>query len=194
MGFLLGIFLLRSPNVVRKKSGGVRLPVDGEEGSGLGVGEGEVGERGERERPVSTMSTRTAGGTSRPPTTKFSPLPPLPLPERMRSASPLPPLLDTTKTVAATTSVVPSGPPQLLDSTLPAPTAMKSTLTTPKRAVHWLWWSIRAAALVLAVVFLALLTRGFYKSHQTTCGWCKYLSCLPVDGWCEIGELVFVNN
>lgn len=57
-----------------------------------------------------------------------------------------------------------------------------------RKPLWWAWWLVRVAALVAVIsVFIALL-HNFYTSRNT-CSWCKYLSCLPVNGWCEMGEL-----
>jgi membrane associated rhomboid family serine protease len=66
-----------------------------------------------------------------------------------------------------------------------------------RKPLWWAWWLIRAGALVAVTVVFILLLNNFYV-YRTTCGWCKYLSCLvspfpgaPVDlgdveanGWC----------
>lgn len=66
-----------------------------------------------------------------------------------------------------------------------------------RRPIWWLWWFVRAAALVGALVGFVLLLQNFYI-WGTTCGWCKYLSCLPVttggQDWCAVGNLNFSNN
>ncbi|TKA73074.1 hypothetical protein B0A49_02157 [Cryomyces minteri] len=52
---------------------------------------------------------------------------------------------------------------------------------------------LRAGALVGVVAASVALLRNFYV-FRTTCGWCKYLSCLPVNNWCNIGNLQFTNS
>ncbi|KAK4103819.1 rhomboid-domain-containing protein [Parathielavia hyrcaniae] len=52
----------------------------------------------------------------------------------------------------------------------------------------WAWWLIRAGALAAVTVVFILLLNNFYVT-RATCGWCKYLSCLPVSNWCDIGNL-----
>ncbi|KAK6345202.1 hypothetical protein TWF718_007129 [Orbilia javanica] len=52
----------------------------------------------------------------------------------------------------------------------------------------WVWWLVRAAMLALAVISFILLLRNFYI-YNGECKWCRYLTCLPVANWCEIGNL-----
>jgi membrane associated rhomboid family serine protease len=79
-----------------------------------------------------------------------------------------------------------------------------------RKPLWWVWWLIRAGALVGIIVAFIVLLNDFYK-HRTNCSWCKYLSCLvsmdplpppytslaramlltaiqPVHDWCEMGE------
>ena len=46
-----------------------------------------------------------------------------------------------------------------------------------RKPLWWAWWLIRVGALVLVLVVFILLLNNFYV-YRTTCGWCKYLSCL----------------
>ncbi|KIW03610.1 uncharacterized protein PV09_05363 [Verruconis gallopava] len=57
-----------------------------------------------------------------------------------------------------------------------------------RKPLWWAWWLIRAGALVLVVVVFIVLINNFY-TQKDKCGWCKYLSCLPVKNWCDIGNL-----
>ncbi|KAG0336093.1 hypothetical protein BG004_008202 [Podila humilis] len=43
---------------------------------------------------------------------------------------------------------------------------------------------LRIIALPLIVLVLVLGITNFYKGDNT-CTWCKYLSCLPINGWCD---------
>ena len=67
-----------------------------------------------------------------------------------------------------------------------------------RRGVWWAWWLVRVGALVGVLVGFVLLIQNFYQLHPTTCGWCKYLSCLPVTvggtNWCQVGNLDFTNT
>lgn len=66
-----------------------------------------------------------------------------------------------------------------------------------RRPIWWAWWFVRAAALFGALIGFILLLENFYV-WGTTCGWCKYLSCLPVTvsgtDWCSIGTLQITSN
>jgi len=46
-----------------------------------------------------------------------------------------------------------------------------------RKPLWWAWWFIRAGALVGVLIGFIVLLRNFYV-YRTTCGWCKYLSCL----------------
>ncbi|KAI5860529.1 rhomboid-domain-containing protein [Durotheca rogersii] len=57
-----------------------------------------------------------------------------------------------------------------------------------RRPLWWVWWLVRAGFLILVIVVLIVLLENFYK-NQNNCTWCKYLSCLPINNWCDIGNL-----
>lgn len=57
-----------------------------------------------------------------------------------------------------------------------------------RKPLWWGWWLLRAGALIGVLVGFIVLINNFYKYHDT-CGWCKYLSCLPVSDWCELENL-----
>jgi membrane associated rhomboid family serine protease len=57
-----------------------------------------------------------------------------------------------------------------------------------RKPLWWAWWLLRAGALIGVLVAFVVLLNNFYKYHDT-CSWCKYLSCLPVNGWCDLGNL-----
>ncbi|KXL46916.1 hypothetical protein M433DRAFT_133744 [Acidomyces richmondensis BFW] len=63
-----------------------------------------------------------------------------------------------------------------------------------RKGLWWIWWLVRAIALVGVLISFVLLLKNFYV-WRTTCHWCKYLSCLDVtvDGtnWCDVGNLDF---
>ncbi|KAI0976501.1 hypothetical protein F4678DRAFT_228402 [Xylaria arbuscula] len=56
-----------------------------------------------------------------------------------------------------------------------------------RKPLWWAWWLLRAGFLILVIVIFIVLVENFY-SMQNHCSWCKYLSCLPVNGWCDIGN------
>ncbi|KAJ5585045.1 uncharacterized protein N7459_004845 [Penicillium hispanicum] len=54
-----------------------------------------------------------------------------------------------------------------------------------RKPLWWLWWLVRAGALVAVVIGFILLIVDFYKYPSSNCSWCYRLSCLPVNGWCN---------
>ena len=76
-----------------------------------------------------------------------------------------------------------------------------------RKPAWWVWWVIRAGALVAIIVVFIVLLDNFYK-RKSNCSWCKYLSCLvsllfspthvsclltlvmiqPVRDWCDFAE------
>src|ERR1700761_194359 len=61
-----------------------------------------------------------------------------------------------------------------------------------RKPLWWAWWLFRLGALIGALVVFVVLLNNFYK-YRDTCSWCKYLSCLPINNWCEIGNLQLSN-
>lgn len=61
--------------------------------------------------------------------------------------------------------------------------------------VQWkviVWTILRAVCVVLAALYFALLFVSLYSKRMEStevCSWCKYLSCIPVNGWCDQGEV-----
>ena len=47
-----------------------------------------------------------------------------------------------------------------------------------RKALWWIWWLVRAAALIGVAVCFSLLLKNFYRENPQKCSWCKYLSCL----------------
>ncbi|KAF9356444.1 hypothetical protein BGX26_005252 [Mortierella sp. AD094] len=45
-------------------------------------------------------------------------------------------------------------------------------------------WGLRVVALPLVVLIIVLGLTNFYKGANN-CSWCRYLSCLPINGWCD---------
>ena len=62
-----------------------------------------------------------------------------------------------------------------------------------RKPLWWGWWLLRAGGIVLVIVAFILLLNNFYYYHNT-CSWCKYLSCLPINNWCEVGNLQLTNT
>lgn len=52
----------------------------------------------------------------------------------------------------------------------------------------WLWWIVRFITFAVAVTLFVIFTENFY-SKRISCDGCKYISCLPVNGWCDLGQL-----
>jgi membrane associated rhomboid family serine protease len=46
-----------------------------------------------------------------------------------------------------------------------------------RKPLWWVWWGIRAAALIGVLVAFVVLLNNFY-TYRSQCSWCKYLSCL----------------
>lgn len=53
----------------------------------------------------------------------------------------------------------------------------------------WVWGVVRVVAFALLIVYYALLIHN-YETGKSNCSWCKYLSCLPVHGWCDANYVV----
>ena len=58
-----------------------------------------------------------------------------------------------------------------------------------RKPLWWVWWLFRAAATVTVFIGFILLLHNFYNTHKSNCSWCKYMSCLDVNGWCDQGQL-----
>lgn len=52
----------------------------------------------------------------------------------------------------------------------------------------WIWSAVRVVSLALLVAWFIGLGINI-KNGGGNCSWCKYLSCLPVNGWCEQSDL-----
>jgi membrane associated rhomboid family serine protease len=57
-----------------------------------------------------------------------------------------------------------------------------------RKRMWYVWGAVRVAAVVLAIVYFVMLIKNF-ENGGSHCSWCKYLSCLPVNGWCDQGDL-----
>lgn len=57
----------------------------------------------------------------------------------------------------------------------------------------YIWCGVRLISLVLAIVYVAMLVKNFFSSGENpidnNCSWCKYINCIPIKGWCDIGEV-----
>ncbi|KAJ5265683.1 hypothetical protein N7524_006701 [Penicillium chrysogenum] len=54
-----------------------------------------------------------------------------------------------------------------------------------RKPLWWLWWLVRAGALVAVLVGFIMLIVNFYKYPSSNCSWCYRLSCMDVNGWCD---------
>jgi hypothetical protein len=55
-----------------------------------------------------------------------------------------------------------------------------------------IWCHVRIVALALIIVYYALLCKNFFNTslnQGNNCTWCKYFNCIPVKGWCDIGNV-----
>lgn len=57
-----------------------------------------------------------------------------------------------------------------------------------RKKLWWAWWGVRAAMLTFILVIFIVLINNFYSPNTKECKWCRYLSCLPVNGWCDMYE------
>ncbi|KAF2182009.1 rhomboid-domain-containing protein [Zopfia rhizophila CBS 207.26] len=57
-----------------------------------------------------------------------------------------------------------------------------------RKPFWWVWWLLRAGALVAVFIGFILLLKNFYE-WRNECSWCHHISCLPVKGWCDIGMI-----
>lgn len=71
--------------------------------------------------------------------------------------------------------------------------AIKEKLTRihkNKPLIWYIWIALRVAAMSLAIVYFVVLINQFNNEDaRPTCTWCKYLSCIPVKDWCNIGNI-----
>lgn len=64
--------------------------------------------------------------------------------------------------------------------------ASASDTRKPRYLYTWITIRVICACLVL-IYFVGLIVN--FKNGGGHCSWCKYLSCLPIHGWCEIGNI-----
>ncbi|KAA8912831.1 hypothetical protein FN846DRAFT_931639 [Sphaerosporella brunnea] len=62
-----------------------------------------------------------------------------------------------------------------------------------RKPFWWAWWLVRAGFLTLILVVFFVLLNNFYSANKKECSWCKYLSCLPVNGWCDMYDSLNVK-
>ncbi|KAK2065711.1 rhomboid family protein [Colletotrichum caudatum] len=62
-----------------------------------------------------------------------------------------------------------------------------------RKPLWWAWWLVRAGFLLTVVIVFIVLLNNFYIYHNT-CSWCKYLSCIPVNNWCELDNFKITRS
>lgn len=63
-----------------------------------------------------------------------------------------------------------------------------------RKLLWWAWWLVRVGALVAVLIGFILLFVDFYKYPKSPCSWCYRLSCLPINNWCQQGQLKFTTT
>ncbi|KAI9757560.1 MAG: hypothetical protein M1815_000782 [Lichina confinis] len=91
------------------------------------------------------------------------------------------------------------GEPPYRPVTTDAKTALSGFIKRPlgffkgRKPLWWAWWLCRAGALIGVLIVFIVLMNNFYED-RTECRWCKYLSCLPIKNWCDIGTMKFTDS
>ncbi|KAJ0388175.1 hypothetical protein COL922a_000806 [Colletotrichum nupharicola] len=62
-----------------------------------------------------------------------------------------------------------------------------------RKPLWWAWWLVRAGFLLTVIIVFIVLLNNFYVYHNT-CSWCKYLSCIPVNNWCELDDFKLTKS
>lgn len=66
------------------------------------------------------------------------------------------------------------------------------------RSRFLIWIGVRVICFILVVVYFVLISNNFFEKEVITeannCSWCKYISCIPVNNWCEMGTLQVQNQ
>lgn len=47
-----------------------------------------------------------------------------------------------------------------------------------RKALWWVWWLVRVAALIGVLGGFIALLKNFYSANPTKCDWCRHLSCI----------------
>lgn len=58
-----------------------------------------------------------------------------------------------------------------------------------QRQRFYIWCGFRVLCFGLLLAWFAGLGNNFAKNGGGHCKWCKYLNCLPINGWCEQGTI-----
>lgn len=71
---------------------------------------------------------------------------------------------------------------------------LKSATSFKNKSPLWYGWvAVRVAALALTIVYFVTLIKQF-ENGGGHCSWCKYLSCIPVKDWCNVGDIQVSDN
>ncbi|KAI8076655.1 rhomboid family-domain-containing protein [Gilbertella persicaria] len=67
-------------------------------------------------------------------------------------------------------------------------TLLSSIRSTASARAKMITWICKVISLVLIVVLFIVVLQAFYQASDLSavCPGCKYLSCLPVNGWCDV--------
>ncbi|KAK6197314.1 Rbd1 rhomboid-like protein [Scheffersomyces amazonensis] len=62
-----------------------------------------------------------------------------------------------------------------------------------------IWATVRVISLILVIVYFVLLAKNFFTNKDgpgssSNCHWCKYINCIPVNGWCDIGQISITTS
>ena len=63
-----------------------------------------------------------------------------------------------------------------------------------RKPLWWVWWIFRVAALLAVIIGFILLLDNFYATHESNCSWCKYVSCIDHDNWCQKYDLTHTST
>lgn len=57
----------------------------------------------------------------------------------------------------------------------------------------YIWMFVRIISIALVILYMCLLIHNFFgtgeRSGNNNCSWCEYINCIPVNGWCDIGQV-----
>lgn len=63
-----------------------------------------------------------------------------------------------------------------------------------RKPLWWVWWVFRVAALLATIIGFIVLIENFYSNHDSNCSWCKYMSCIDHDNWCQKYDLTHTTT
>ena len=72
------------------------------------------------------------------------------------------------------------------------------TFMESRRRKQFVYWCLaRGICIILTLLYFILLAVNLAKNGSQaseSCEWCKYLNCLPINGWCDQGNITIENN